>query len=982
MGRPTLNSLDDLPLGKRLSHTGISLWLLPGVPNAEAATLAALEWDNIWCNDPTIDFIDLTAQAGNEKQLLVINDPSKNVTEFRTSEFTRFYLLAPPNSTRASQSLLLRDLLLKDQVQSAAGLLFFVGHLNEKTVDDIRLVRDRAPHLTTIFVNLAQDTTQILPDDVLLWQADIGTLCSDLLSRQPKGALRLDLRGSDPIELQRDLVDNILPSWSIMDIDTIRGGKIEQEDFDCFLNGEPQWNVFVEGGSYKRTFENRMVRSNDPSPHDSCDLSDLVLDVTRKLARDDFDPRSPTRQVRIFSEQGSGITTSLRATAVELALQGYPVLVSCTKSDDLKPDAVLELIIDVQDNWRANRDVKKTHESRSLPVILFLDRDVSEEEGSRLARRIATASREAVLIRAFERDREEIDRATGVLVRRAEIAEAEAIGLGAHLREFAKTHRLTQIPSDDEWKAYHNGLTHIYNQYADSEYERVPHLFLIGLQPFVAERVRDANSLEQYYFNRWDQLQNSGLKKFVEIIAAAGAYNLSVPYDVLRRFQEIDLTDLESQEKEQARKLDLFVDWHERGAITRNWYLRIRHPILGRLLCRAIDPLEGDVPYKPLLPLLRELGTKSEDLWFVENLLARAAKRFKRAAPSFSLETDTPLQRAARFMFAAIPEYVKNESRLLRHHEARYHMHVLHACMTALETRASTTLDGNQVRQILDSEYETARELLNKARDIESRVEPLRNVYNTFASLMFDVAEARKGSVEAVDQFQEAMDLQERAVEEDPVDALSRYQFVHRILQSVPTRDLSTDVKLEIYARAAARYQELLHLYESRQVRNIDPVDAEIQLGHLSHAYNLALDKIDNTESRIEEFAVTNGEAAAILKIMRILDGKSLRRGFNDERTAAALRAIRNEVVDSERSTARTEHFLYRLFTEDPQGRLDFRARLESLSGLKKNPGKYICHIGTMKQRCCVSWIIWSAGLRDLWNFEHFGSLRLQAGFG
>ena len=931
-----LRTLDDLPLGKRIAYTGISLWLFRGIRGSEVARLSSLDWDNIWCNDPDFNFFGMCQKANKKKHFLLINDPAKNVTEFRRSEFTRFYVLEQFPDRKPLQSSQLKNLLLKDQVQSAAGLLFFVGPLTEEAIDDIRLVRERAPHLTCILINLSEEVALDLGEDMLVWASDIEALHAELLSRQTTGSLTLALRGSEPIELERRLVEDIVSSWSILDVDTIRGGPVSQEDFDCFLNGEAQWNVFVEGGHYTRVFEDKIGNSIGTNSAECVDLCARILEITNELVSKDFDPRSSTRQLRLFCEQGSGITTSLRAAGAELAQSGYPVLVSNSKSGDLRSDSVLALVIQIQDDWQEKRDVRKTHERRSLPVIFLIDKDMEEEEASRLVRLVAAASREAVFVRAFERDREEIDRAAGVLVLRADIAEGEAIALGAHLREFSKTHKLTQIPTDEEWKAYHAGLTHMYNQHLGVEHERIPHLFLIGLQPFIAERVRDANTLEQYYFNRWDRLNDAGLKKLVEIVAAAGAYNLSIPYDVLRRFQEIDLTYLERQEKDQARKLDLFVDWHDRGPLTRNWYLRIRHPMLGRLLCRAIDPLEGDVPYRPLVPLLKELGTKPDDLWFVENLVARAAKRFKRAAPSFSLETDTPLQRAARFMFAAIPEYVKDESRLLRHHEARYHMHVIHACMTALELPISTTLTERQVREVLDAEYRTARGLLNKAREIESRVEPIKNVYNTHASLMFDVAEARKTNIDGLVQFQEAMDLQERAVEADPVDALSRYQFVHRILQSVPTKELADEAKLEIYSRAAIRYQELLHLHESRQVRNIDPVDAEIQLGLLSQAYNQALDQLDITDRKIEEFAVTNREAAVILKIFRILDGKSLRTGFRDRSVAAALRDIRDEVLSTNRGTARAELLLYRLYTEDPLGRLDFNGRLDCLTELKR----------------------------------------------
>jgi tetratricopeptide (TPR) repeat protein len=309
--------------------------------------------------------------------------------------------------------------------------------------------------------------------------------------------------------------------------------------------------------------------------------------------------------------------------------------------------------------------------------------------------------------------------------------------------------------------------------------------------------------------------------------------------------------------------------------------------------------------------------------------VARAGKSFKRFAPGFTLESDTPLQRAARAFFGAIPGLIKETSRVIRHHEARYHMHVIHACGKALDQPQTTTLTKDQVQAILDDEYVEARTLLEKAVEIRSAYEPDKNIYNTFALLLFDYADATLqrnhiGSGEEYsDRFSEAVDLQEKAMGEDPTDGLARYQFAHRIFQSVPASDLSDTDKLALYARAELRFEELIKLHQERRVRNIDPIDAEVQLSMLYQNYRAAMAQIPSVEATLAAIVTKNPEAALILRIREALGLQSLRDGFNKRETADVLRSLRNELHNVPNKTARGLLYLYRLYTEDPAGRLE-----------------------------------------------------------
>jgi hypothetical protein len=334
-------------------------------------------------------------------------------------------------------------------------------------------------------------------------------------------------------------------------------------------------------------------------------------------------------------------------------------------------------------------------------VVIFIDKDAeSASDLQALAKSLSAVGRGVVLVRVIERSRDDMRDARGVYLMPSEISEPELLALGAHLREFAERHSLAQMPGDAEWRAYHQGLNQIARYsptIAASDLEEIPHLFLIGIYPFVSERITDVNSLEQYYFQKWDRLESANVKSIIHTIAAAGVFNLSIPYNALRRHAQLDLSELESPGSNVHRTIETFIEWRNQGTNLEGRYLRIRHPIIGGLLCRAIDPVEGAVPFRPILGILSRLTTKADDLWFAETLVFRIGQNFRANSSAFSLESDTPMQKAARASFDAIPRSLKEISRPIAHHEARYHIHIIHACIDGLERPQSTTLTPEQI---------------------------------------------------------------------------------------------------------------------------------------------------------------------------------------------------------------------------------------------------------------------------------------------
>ena len=326
--------------------------------------------------------------------------------------------------------------------------------------------------------------------------------------------------------------------------------------------------------------------------------------VVRELDQTECDPTALLRQSVIFAEPGSGATTFPRQLAVLTAQAGYPTLLSNPLPRNLMVRSLGRIIGAIQDLWWEHRRGKGTGVGR-IPVVIFIDKDAeSATDPKALAKSLSTVGREVVLVRVSERSRDEMRDARGVYLMPSDVSEPELLALGAHLRKLTEQHSLAPVPGDAEWRAYHQGLNQI-ARYSPTkggiEVEEVPQLFLIGIYPFVSDRIPDVNSLEQYYFQKWDCVERANIKSIIHTIAAAGVFNLSIPYNALRRHADLDLSELEKPGSDVHRTIETFIDWRNQGTNLGGWYLRIRHPLVGRLLCRAIDPVEGEVPFRPIL---------------------------------------------------------------------------------------------------------------------------------------------------------------------------------------------------------------------------------------------------------------------------------------------------------------------------------------------------------------------------------------------
>jgi hypothetical protein len=851
------------------------------------------------------------------------------------SEFVRVFDVRVKEGIRASRL----SERLKDEVENIEGLLCFLGDTNSN-LPEIELVRELAPNLIILVIDPNYSEFVGNFEEVFIWKTALTELINDfnnLLDNAFSDSI-LMLREAGNVDIAPNLLEDVSRRWTVLSSNYVQPpNNLTQEDFDEFLNGDENWGSFSYGVPYNRA--SATFITNSEGSDSTINFLDYVYEKAKALEVSRPGPHESLEQILMFTEPGSGATTILRQAAMFLAKEGFPTIISKPAVRDLNFGSLENFILNIQDTWK-NKRPKKSHIIGLIPVCVFVDTDVEFRSGDlSLPAILQSLGRKIILVRALQRSSDEIQRATGIITLTAEVKTDEIVGIGAHLRSICDRNNLETLPTDAQWRAFHKGVSHL-DQYKEN-HERwgikpQPSLFLIGMYPFIKERVADENSLTQYYFQKWASIGDKDVQKVIEILAVSATHGLSVPFDTLNRHPELDLMQMARLDKLSKRLLDIFVIWQRRGHDTGDWHLSIKHAAIGLLLSRAIDSSEGDMPYKALLPLLERLSTKEEDLWFAQSLAYRLGQNFKKRSPGFSLETDTLVQRSSRAIFNAIPNLVKSHSRSIRHHQGRYHIHVLRSCNEALINPVRTSLDQSEVLEIANAEFERATKYLNLAVEAHDESEPLSYIYNTFATAYFTLAESLKSidSSRYSSIVDEALEFEDRAIKFDPGNGHALFQIVNSILDVLASNSATVERKLELLPVVELRLSELMRLHSEDRWRNIDPIQADIQLGSTSQKYTESVKELTGLISE-QNFQAKFPEASIILNIRFLIGNSDLDNAFRaDENTVRQLRGFREELEHIERSV-RSDAYLYRLYAADPEGRLKFRRRLDLLHQIK-----------------------------------------------
>ena len=614
-----------------------ALWIAADCGVSDAKALLSLDWPLVWSALPSQSLSRALENARDRYH--VIKSRAEVPPEGRSGGLRFIYDVERGDvSTVAAQLRARRAAELENLLEGWVGAILVAGQLAE---DILKIIEVLAPSATVFRVEAGSGSS--------------GAELAEWLARAeevPGDHEAIDLKDALGVRFDRELLEPISDAWELLTKRIVSPNQeIEQEDFDAFLSGTSAWPALATGAAMHRG-------SICLTDRGRTDPIQALLNLMKKVDRDNLDPNEALGRMRIFAETGSGCTTLLRQAALSVARAGYPVLISQPFPRALRAADVNRLIINVQDEWARHREGKGSG-SGTLPFCLILDADAEPAfQAESFARTVSTdLNRKLVIVTAYRRSRDEIRESTGTIKLYADTTRQEILSIGGVLRDFCQHWNLAHIPSDQEWGNYYSSFGRIRSRFRARSSGAIdkPALFLVGLYPFVKERVRDERSLTRYLYCRWSAIVDAGSRLLVEVLATAAAFGCAIPLECLMREPELFAGATSLRSKEDERASDFFVDWVKYGAHTRNWSLELRHPALGLLLMSAIRPQEALAPFSPLKPILTRMYGIQSDVWFAEQLAYRLGQYFQSSSPRFSLESDTPIQQASREIFDAIP---------------------------------------------------------------------------------------------------------------------------------------------------------------------------------------------------------------------------------------------------------------------------------------------------------------------------------------
>ena len=940
-----MNCLDDR-LRPLINQRMMALWLPPDCIDSVVRAAIQIPWTIVW-SEIEPDRLKRLLNEVHGRTYRVIDNKVDAPPPGTGSDIAFIYDVSVPSQGPAPEILRKRRRSeeLENEVEGWSGLLVYAGPADQ-SANWLELIEALAPSATVLTKEPnAEFVISTLTPAPLTWAGGLVQLfreTSEYLREREMHSV-LDLKDANGIEVDATKIESMGDGWELLTRrHTNQPAKVTQQDFDEFLSGDATWEAISAGVAYPRGAICRLRLGSEGQQEKPLDPIDFVVRQVKLHDQKEIDPFDTINQILIFAETGSGCTTLLRQIGLAVAREGYPTLVTTPHPRRLAPESLLNLVIHLQDAWAEARRGRGSG-AGTLPVCLILDVDAElpARFGKLMRSLLGDLHRKVVIVRALRRSDHEYAKSRGVLHLAAETNEDEILALGRHLRQFCQDWGLELIPSDNEWRAFYGGFGHVrahQNTSVGADIETPP-LFLIGLYPFVKERVRDERSLEQYLYRRWTEISNASGRQLVEILAAAGAHNIAVPFESLMRDHNLDPALFGRLDHSDQRMVDFFCRWLKFGWQKQNWALYIRHPALGILLTRMIRASEADAPYSALLPVLEGLVGTEGDRWFAEQLAYVLGRRFHSQSRAFSLEIDTAVQRAARAIFQSLPDDVHNTSRSICHHHARFHVHTMHACLGAIEDPNSTRLPEHVVRDLAERALLEAKNLLERARAIPDDREKVSNIVNTLAASMAQLAKVyaeRKEKHKAIDHYREAVERANDAVSCDAANGHALFNLINTILHKFEY-DLVEEPgeAAELFELSEDRLETLLRLHDNRQWRNANEDETDFMVANLVRRQHQVAQKL-NANPQIQAFAVKSGVARIMLKMREIVGTSSLRKTFRDSSGARMLRALRNELRDVDGKSARALLLLYKLYLNDPVGRLEFSTRLDLLSQIER----------------------------------------------
>jgi hypothetical protein len=233
-------------------------------------------------------------------------------------------------------------------------------------------------------------------------------------------------------------------------------------------------------------------------------------------------------------------------------------------------------------------------------------------------------------------------------------------------------------------------------------------------------------------------------------------------------------------------------------------------------------------------------------------------------------------------------------------------------------------------------EYNLSKKELDMALNINNFGEPDTYIHNTMATASFNLAYALRSQDMAAfrQQFKLALEFQEKAIISGPDNSHALFQFVNKSLEILESDQAwPLEEKEELFPLVESRVVDLCSIHSENRWKKIEPIDAEIQLGSVIARHLKVSEKLVGNGDKFSKFKINHPEAALLFEIRQILKERTLKDGFRSD-DAKALRQLREELKALSSKQPRTYVYLYRLYVEDPVGRLNFSERKALLEKL------------------------------------------------
>lgn len=840
--------------------------------------------------------------------------------DLRRARFLPFYEL---NGTergddpdgRSDAPAAVRDLFRLSQMQKLQDFpgrgMLVVGANSPDELRHVRAAMAFAPRGFELFVLADQgdwDGNAEFPDHVAVTtiQAGLESLLESLASLHAPLSTSTALTGvrygpSSEVEVDETQYDRILEEFVVVttkDFEAPSG--VASLDSLGHLQHEDDWTPFAMRVPFERHYE--------PEPGQS-----LVAYILGELGKLQSESVGRNLTVNLPATSGSGVTTTLRAIAYEVAERGFPSLVARRRTRDFSVERVWDFLTTLRESSNSEADV---------PALIVLDRQqLSAAAAGILASSLGARGRPVLVVRVVPPGRESPDdpdettKASGPTralppFRGAMVADE----LRALVDHFGKVFgSRVDLPELAVWEAFELANRLSQRNVGAAEVES---LFWVALRFFLPSASATFSSAEWLKRICEDRIDDEGSRRALRALAAFSTYGLPLPLGLVFRLVNTPISPSSPilSHLERLSESEEVLQWLDPHKAMSEQLVGFGHRLLASEFLRAVGAEHSDDPLDICGEVLQSLRpNEHQDEALLQDFVFEALRPAKAGE-----ETAERLKRKLA-TYGEIPSVLAERASSVQHHWGR--------ALYSLARKSEEGSDLNLLREAL-GKLSVAAQLSSATR----RGDHPRNILNTIGTVRAELSRAHRlqGNVEQADAaWDSAATAFERALAlgGDNVVILSAY--ARRLVdRAQAVLDVYPDKAVENAASAT------VYLIQALSIPGLGPDDEDQLYGQLGLASSIY------TDSRVaDRLSMLRSEApatAAAISATRLLSSFRPRDWGEHlaevEKAHAELEAARSEAA---RAGWRYWYLLYRTSTLVPARRFDFayrRATLEELA--------------------------------------------------